>query len=86
MKRILAFIILSFILLSGIGQNAPKSRAAIEKPTKEVVVFLCDSETAYAYHSSSGCSGLNRCKHEIIKVTKSDAVNQYGRRPCKICY
>ncbi|HEX5155148.1 MAG TPA: hypothetical protein VFW07_27080 [Parafilimonas sp.] len=53
---------------------------------KAEYVYICDSNTAYAYHKTKDCSGLNRCTHEIRKITKADAINEYGRRACKVCY
>jgi hypothetical protein len=47
-----------------------------------VTVYLCDSETAYAYHLSKNCRGLNNCKHEIIAVSKETAIGTYGRKIC----
>lgn len=55
--------------------------------TKNAVsVYICDSKSAYAYHSSTSCRGLNRCTHGVYKVTKSEAIESYGRQACKICY
>lgn len=48
-------------------------------------VYICNSSTAYVYHSSKDCRGLSHCTHEIVRVLLSDAVNKYGRRACKIC-
>ena len=56
---------------------------ANDKPVK--YVYICDSPTAYAYHSDSTCEGLRDCHHRIIKVTLEDAVNKYHRKPCHIC-
>jgi hypothetical protein len=53
---------------------------------KDVKVFVCDSTTSVAYHETKNCRGLNRCTHEIIQVTKRDAIENYGKRACKICY
>lgn len=49
-------------------------------------VYICDSETSIAYHQKKSCSGLNRCTHEIITVTKTKAIDTYRKRACKICY
>lgn len=49
-------------------------------------VYVCDTKTSVAYHSTKDCKGLNRCSHEIIHVSKADAVNVYGKRECKLCY
>ena len=37
-------------------------------------VFICDSPTAKKYHFNKECRGLNRCTHEIKKISKSEAV------------
>lgn len=49
-------------------------------------VYVCDSSTSVAYHETKECKGLNRCKHDIINITKKDAIDKYGKRACKICY
>jgi hypothetical protein len=38
-------------------------------------VYICDSKGAKKYHYSKTCRGLNACKHQVIKKTKSDAQN-----------
>jgi len=48
-------------------------------------VFVCDSTTSYAYHRTENCRGLNRCSHQIIQITESEAQNR-GKRACKICF
>jgi hypothetical protein len=47
-------------------------------------VLICDSKSAYAYHSHY-CQGLKRCKAEVIKMTKEEAI-RIGRKPCGYCY
>jgi hypothetical protein len=85
-KVFLLFAILVVSLSSFAGAKAAHHRnfhpAAFKK---ETYVYICNSSGAYAYHSSKTCRGLNRCTHEILKVTLSDAVNVYKRKPCKIC-
>ena len=49
------------------------------------MVYICVSETAYAYHSNKYCQGLENCTHEIRKVSKNEAEEKYGRRPCRRC-
>lgn len=49
-------------------------------------VYVCDGKTSVAYHSTDNCKGLNRCTHTVIKVTKQDAINTYGKRACKLCW
>lgn len=49
------------------------------------MVYVCVSATAPAYHTNKYCQGLQRCTHEIKRVTKKEAKEKYGRRPCEIC-
>ena len=48
----------------------------------EAYVYLCDSKSAYSYHLDINCRGLKRCTHDIIKVTKAKAINDYRRKLC----
>ncbi len=52
----------------------------------DTLVYACDSNTAKAYHSSQNCRELDRCTHEVAKVTKKEAEEEYGRVPCQVCY
>ncbi len=47
-------------------------------------VYICVSAASKVYHGSTSCWGLNQCKHEVRKVSQSDAVNKYGRRACRV--
>ena len=49
-------------------------------------VYVCVSGTAYAYHRTLDCSGLENCTHEIKEVSAATAVTEYKRKPCKRCY
>jgi hypothetical protein len=49
-------------------------------------VYICDSQTANAYHSNQSCRGLNRCTHAVVKVTKKEAEEKYDRVKCQMCY
>lgn len=44
--------------------------------TSERTVYLCNSETAYAYHYDKNCRGLKNCTHGLIEVTESKAKSQ----------
>jgi hypothetical protein len=48
-------------------------------------VYICGGGSAYAYHSSGNCSGLNRCTHGVSAISQTSAA-EMGRRPCKKCY
>ncbi len=82
MKKL--FILLSFLLTVLVDPTlAQTEKAPAQK--KETIVYVCDSKTSYAYHTSSSCRGLNRCTHQIIKMNESDAKKQ-KRTPCKVCH
>ncbi len=86
MKKILLALTLCFSVFAFSNVNYISSK----NPTTHITpktdsVYICNSTTAYAYHSTSDCKGLNNCTHGVIKVSLSDATNKYGRRPCKIC-
>jgi hypothetical protein len=88
MKKILIILLLitssiGFISIS--DRTNSNSKLATTFPI-ENSVYICNSSGAYAYHSSTNCSGLNRCTHTIIKVSVKDAVEKYRRRACKLCY
>ena len=90
MKRLvnLALIIIcaiSFNSISSCGQKNSGSETG-NTQTNGVTVYICNSSGAKVYHSSSSCWGLNKCTHGVIEVSKSDAISNYGRRACKICY
>jgi hypothetical protein len=48
-------------------------------------VFICDSPSAVAYHSSKNCRGLQKCTHRVLEVYETDAQNK-NLRSCKVCY
>jgi hypothetical protein len=49
-------------------------------------VFVCKSNTSVAYHVKKECRGIKSCTHEVIEITIKEAVNEYGKRACKVCY
>jgi len=65
--------------------TATPHRTVAPRPVAAPKVYVCGGGSAYAYHNSDGCSGLNRCSHGVSAVTVSEAQNM-GRRPCKKCY
>lgn len=86
MKHLLVLVafIASFSLFSfkHVPERMP-TKAAVEYTNDSV--YLCNSATAYVYHSTTSCKGLNHCTHGLIKVSLKDAINKYHRRACKIC-
>lgn len=65
--------------LANTNCDPDKSSATLE------YVYICNSENAKVFHAVENCRGLKHCKHETLKVTKSDAENRYNRRKCKEC-
>jgi hypothetical protein len=63
---------------------AAYSTSSNSKDSDETTVLICKSSNAYAYHNHK-CSGLQRCKSEIVNMRISDAKKQ-GRVACKLCY
>ena len=60
--------------------------ASLTAARTDANVYICDSKTAKAYHKGEDCRGLNRCTHEVVKVTKREAEEEYGRVPCQVCH
>lgn len=48
-------------------------------------VIICNGEYAYAWHSTSNCSGLANCKGSITTVSQSYAQGTLNRSGCCIC-
>jgi hypothetical protein len=42
-------------------------------------VFICDSAASEVYHLDEKCEGLQRCKHEIKKISKEEAIAKKHR-------
>lgn len=83
-KILLLFLaLLTLILIS--GHNISKANQSLVTFQIQDSVYICNSSGAYAYHIRINCSGLQRCTHGIIKVSKKDAINIYRRSACKIC-
>ena len=40
--------------------------AQLEYAREESKVYICDCNTAKAYHQDRDCRGLNRCTHEVV--------------------
>lgn len=77
MKRIgsfIAIIVMCFALQS----------FTVDAPAFGDTVYICT--TGKVYHSTRSCKGLRNAKHPVIAMSRSDAISQYGRRACKICY
>ena len=86
MMKLFLFLLLSgTVLVSFTSQKQTPDAATYSPVYAKDSVYICYSSTSYAYHSSLRCRGLNRCTHQIIKVSLEDARDKYHHRPCKIC-
>lgn len=45
-------------------------------------VFVCDSENATKYHLKSNCKGLEKCDHDVLKLTKEEAIKKGKTELC----
>lgn len=57
--------------------SAPKR---VESPNTQV--YICDSSGATKYHYTKSCRGLNACKHQIIKVSLTEAIKKGKKTLC----
>src|ERR1700752_945741 len=68
---------------------APAKSASAKKPTKTskkpAMVFMCEGTNGYTYHSRRTCAKLAKCNGKITELSKADAVNGFGKEPCKNC-
>lgn len=80
MKRIIIF---SALMLA--SQTFFASPMQNKSTSSETYVYICTGSSSKCYHSSSTCRGLGNCGGDIVKITKSSAIDK-GRRACKICY
>lgn len=71
-----------FAICTMLSNVSPSSSNLVHGDT---FVFICTGAKAYSYHNNYKCSGLNRCRAEIKKVTLKYA-KTIKRTPCKICY
>lgn len=87
MKHLLAILLLVVPTLGPAQTVHPRHQAthAAPKPVAAPRVYVCGGGSAYAYHNSESCAGLNRCSHGVSPVTVAEAEGM-GRRPCKKCY
>lgn len=69
--------------ISGIDINIKKNET--KNTDKSRIVYFCDSQSAYAYHSSLECDGLSNCEYQIYSINENDVI-QKGYRYCKICW
>lgn len=56
----------------------------LKENTPKTEVLICNSKTAYAYHTHE-CRGLLECTHSVSTITLEEA-KLLNRKPCKNCY
>lgn len=79
-------LILLLLMTTGVLFTSAAHPQKQLRTQEAVYVYICNSEGSVAYHSSKECKGLQKCSHTILTVTLEEAVNNYNRRECKICY
>jgi hypothetical protein len=87
MKKLLPTLSL-LLALAGSSLAAPPRPAAhlATAPARlTATVYVCMSNTSYAYHSSDACNGLNRCSHPLKAMSTADA-EKLGKRACHRCF
>lgn len=85
MKPWLLSCLASLLLLGIQTTNTAAPRILYKTATKtQDSVYICYSNTSYAYHSSPNCRGLNRCAHTIIKVSLKEATGKYRKQARKL--
>ena len=94
MKKITLVLALTFSLTTAFAQTntaakadskGAKAETKMEKPKDaKATVYVCDSKTAKAYHSSKTCTGLTKCSGTVKEMAKADA-EKAGKTPCKMC-
>jgi len=85
--RLLLILLLGFGLTTTTGfKPVPAFVSTSVQNVPFESVYICKSSTAYAFHASLDCRGLNKCTHDVIKVSREKALSDYGRKPCGYCY
>ncbi|MEM6967704.1 MAG: hypothetical protein AAF573_23280 [Bacteroidota bacterium] len=49
-------------------------------------VIICQNEFFRAFHSHTRCSGLQTCTDSLVAVPEREAIRNYGRKWCCICW
>lgn len=52
-------------------------------PASEKRVYICESNSAYAYHTFEDCEGLAKCTHRLIETSMDSAIRVF--RKDKLC-
>lgn len=66
------------------------SQVGIKKDSLSFVesdsVIICQNKSFKAFHSHDRCSGLETCKDSLLTVTERQAIKNYKRKWCCICW
>ena len=80
------FALLLSVAGSGFSYSALSTRAFASVPVRVTeVVYVCISRGSVAYHSRDNYEGINRCSHEVKRMSVADA-RVLGKRACMKCY
>ncbi|MCB0479271.1 MAG: hypothetical protein KDC84_13975 [Crocinitomicaceae bacterium] len=71
---------LKFIILLLLSTQLYSSN--VKNLKEDAAVYICVSSGATKYHYNRNCHGLNRCTHEIRKVSLTEARSKYKRTLC----
>jgi len=66
-------LLLSVILISA---------DSLTRHSESKKVFICDSESATKYHLKANCKGLEKCDHDVLKITKEEAIKKGKTELC----
>jgi len=72
--RISIILFLTLIIL--VSADSINSHSETKK------VFVCDSEGSTKYHLKKNCKGHEKCEHEILKITKEEALKKGKTELC----
>lgn len=73
------------IVLTISGIDIRQWQNNIEQIDNSRTVYYCDSQSAYAYHSTLECDGLSNCQYQFDSISEN-AVIQKGYRYCRLCW
>lgn len=78
------YLSVSIVALSVVTTLIFKSQAVQAAAKEETKVLVCKSPNAARFHLDKDCIGLNKCKREIVTVTKAEAEDE-GLTCCGFC-
>jgi hypothetical protein len=79
-------LLLSLYLSRTLATTAISVGHAARYDTADTEVYIRVSSGAKVYQVPKNCRGLDASTHTIKKVIVKEAINDYNRRACKVCY